>query len=154
MRDFGDADREKKRARIQLPDNPDNLSAEALAHLESAVKAAGSGGSVACPAAWRLARDAGVSRLAVGARIDALGLRVTDCQLGCFRVGKTPAAGPASGAVESRLAHRVEALGEAKALTCASAFALAQELAIPPRAVADAANAGGHKLRQCQLGCF
>ena len=84
MREFSDADRKKKSGRIRLPVNPGNLSEEALSRLENAVKAALKDGYVSCPAGWKVASDLGVSRLDVGAMIDRLGIRVTECRLGCF----------------------------------------------------------------------
>ena len=154
MRDFSDADRKKKKARIQLPENPGNLSEEALSRLESAVRAAAKGGYVPCPVGWRIARDLGVSRLDVGAMVDRLGIRITDCQLGCFKVGKTPAAGEPSEPVSEEVARGVEALHGKDELTCSNVFALAKELKVKPLAVANAANTRGYKIRQCQLGCF
>ena len=154
MREFTDADREKKKRRIQLPENPGNLPPEALSRLEEAVRARAKEGLVPCPTAWRIAQEQGVSRLDVGVRIDKLGLRVSDCQLGCFQVGKTSRLGAAPHPSDPQLARRVEALYEKGELTCANVFALAGERGLAPRAVADAANARGYKLRQCQLGCF
>lgn len=154
MREFTDADRKKKKGRIELPANPGNLSGEALAELESAVKAAVRDGTVACPTAWKIAKDAGISRLDVGVMIDKLGIRVADCQLGCFQVSKTSRLGAVPEPVDAELARRVEALHEMGELTCANLSALARERKVTPRAVADAANARGYKLRQCQLGCF
>lgn len=154
MRDFNDADRKKKKGRIQLPENPGNLSADALARLRAAVQAAASDGSVACPAAWRLAAAEGVSRLDAGAAIDRLGIRVTDCQLGCFAVSKTAIAGAAVEPFSVEVAARVGTLAGRGEFTCSNAFALARELGAKPRAVAEAGNVGGHKIRQCQLGCF
>ncbi len=154
MRDFNEADRKKKKGRIQLPENPDNLSAEAQARLEVAVKATLKDGYVACPAAWRVAKDQAVSRLAVGVTIDRLGIRVADCQLGCFAVSKTDHLGSVPEPADADLVCRVEDLHERGELTCANVFALAAERKAKPRAVADAANARGYKLRQCQLGCF
>lgn len=154
MRDFNDADRTKKSGRIRLPDNPGNLSEEALAQLEVAVKAALKDGYVSCPAGWRIANDAGVSRLDVGAMIDRLGIRVTDCQLGCFKVSKTAYAGETAEPVSEEVARRVASLGEGGELTCAAAFDMARELNVRPMTVADSANAQGYKIRQCQLGCF
>ncbi|MDF1554696.1 MAG: hypothetical protein P1P84_16620 [Deferrisomatales bacterium] len=154
MREFNDADRTKKRARIQLPDNPGNLSVGALSQLEGAVKAAAKGGYVACPSAWKTAQEAGVSRLDVGVMIDKLGLRVTDCQLGCFSVSKTSRLGEAVAPVDEEITRRVEALHDNGELTCPNIFALAGELNAKPRSVADAANARGYKLGKCQLGCF
>ncbi len=154
MREFNEADRKKKKGRIQLPENPDNLSANALSGLEAAVKEARKEGYVACPTAWRLAKDQGVSRLAVGVMIDRLGIRVADCQLGCFAVSKTDHLGSAPESADEEVARRVEALHAKNELTCSNIFALAAEREAKPRSVADAANARGYKLRQCQLGCF
>jgi hypothetical protein len=154
MRDFNDADRKKKSFRIRLPDNPGNLSGEALSQLEDSVKVAGKDGHIACLLGWKLAKDNGVSRLDVGAMIDKLGIRVTECQLGCFAVDKTPYAGLATEPTSAEVAHRVETLREKGDLTCSNAFALARELHVKPMSVADAANVMGYKLRQCQLGCF
>jgi len=154
MREFNDADRKKKKGRIKLPDNPGNLPAAELATLEDAVKDAVKDGYVACPSGWRIARDAGVSRLDVGAAIDRLGIRVTDCQLGCFKVAKTPYAGDATEPAGEDVARRVEALRETDGLTCAKVFELAQELKVKPLSIADAASARGYKIRACQLGCF
>ncbi len=154
MRAFNDADRKKKRRRIRLPENPGNLSAEELARLETAVKAAMKDGSVACPSGWRVATDLGVSRLDVGAMIDRLGIRVTDCQLGCFKVGKTPFSGEVAEPFGEEVSRGVDALNEKDGLTCSAVFALARDLGAKPRAVSEAANARGYKIRQCQLGCF
>ena len=154
MRDFNDADRKKKSRRIRLPDNPGNLSGEALSRLEDAVKAAGKDGHITCPSGWKLSQDNCVSRLDVGAMIDKLGLRVTDCQLGCFKVDKTPFKGSAAGPIGEEVASRVETLHTNGELTCVNAFALARELNVSPMSVADAANIQGYKVRQCQLGCF
>ena len=86
--------------------------------------------------------------------IDKLGVRVVDCQLGCFKLEKTDHLGEEAEPAAPEVEARVTALSEADQLTCANVFALAGELDVQPRAVADVANARGFKLRQCQLGCF
>jgi len=154
MRDFNDADRKKKSGRIRLPENPGNLPAETISRLENAVKGAVKDGYVDCQSGWKLAKDADVSRLDVGAMIDKLGIRVTDCKLGCFKVSKTPYAGSVTEQYGEEVAQRVKALCEKGEITCSNAFALAGELNIKPLSVADAINVLGHKIRQCQLGCF
>ena len=154
MHNFSEADRKKKSGRIKLPDNPGNLSKEALSQLENAVQTAANNGCVTCPTGWKIARDAGVSRLDVGAMIDKLGYRVTECQLGFFKVEKTPRTDSVTEPVSDEVARRVEALGKQGELTCRSVFALAHELNVAPMCVMDLANARGYKLRQCQLGCF
>lgn len=153
MRDFNDADRKKKSGRIKLPENPGNLSREKLSELENAVKAAVNEGYLPCPSAWMMARDAGISRLDVGAMNDKLGIRLTDCQLGCFKVSKT-AHPEAPEPFSEEVASRVAALEKGPGLTCASVHALALELKVKPLCVAAAANALGGKMKQCQLGCF
>lgn len=154
MRNFDDADRQKKSGRTQLPENPANLSEEILAQLESSVRASLRDGYVPCPAAWKIAKDAGVPRRAVGAVTDRLGVRVTDCQLGCFKVDKTPFEGSGNVNVDENIARRVETLQENSELTCANVFELARELNVKPMTVADVINVRGYKIRQCQLGCF
>lgn len=154
MRDFSDADRKKKSGRIKLPDNPGNLSVEALSLLENAVKAVVKDGYVTCPSGWKVAADAGVSRLDVGAMIDKLGIRIRDCQLGCFTVDKASHTGSATETFSEEAARRVAALSEKGELTCSSVFSLARELDVKPMSIADVANVRGYKIRQCQLGCF
>jgi len=43
-----------------------------------------SGGSLSCAEAWAIAKDCGVDRRTVGAVADAMGIHLTNCQLGCF----------------------------------------------------------------------
>ena len=88
MRDFNEKDKKKKRERIALPDNPANLPAEKLSELESTVSSSLRDGYMPCPLAWKIAREADVPRIAVGAVIDKMGRRVTDCQIGCFKIEK------------------------------------------------------------------
>jgi hypothetical protein len=154
MRDFSDADRKKKSGRIQLPENPGKLSDEALVRVEEAVKAAVRDGYLPCPSGWKVAHDLGVSRLDVGAAVDRLGIRVSDCRLGCFKVGKTPFTGEEAVPFSDEVASRVEKLQAEGELTCAKVFDLVSELKTTPAAVAAAANVRGYKIRQCQLGCF
>jgi len=153
-RDFNDADRAKKKRRIELPENPANLSPEGLANLERAVISAVRDGFIACPAAWKVAANQGVPRIAVGSMMDRLGLRFTDCQLGCFKVDKTPYDGGERPGITGEVNDRIEDLQQRGELTCPSVFALAKELRVKPMTAADAANVRGYKIRQCQLGCF
>ena len=154
MRDFNEADKEKKRERIRITDNPASLTDEKLAELETAVNASLKEGYLSCPVAWSIAKKAGVPKIAVGAVTDKLGLRITDCQLGCFKVDKTPYDSSISKEADGKIAARLEALTEGNKLACAAAFELARELKLPPMAVAEALNIRNMKIRDCQLGCF
>lgn len=154
MRDFNEADKEKKWERVKIGENPAGLPGEKFAELEAAVKASLDAGYLSCPVAWQLAKKAGVPKIAVGAIIDKLGKRITDCQLGCFKVDKTPYDGPVPEETDAGLTARLEELADGSKISCAEAFELAHELKITPQAVAEAVNIKGMKIRDCQLGCF
>jgi hypothetical protein len=66
MRDFNDKDRMKESSRIELGENPANLSPEALSILESAIKAALKEGHLSCPAGWKIAKDLAIPKIAIG----------------------------------------------------------------------------------------
>lgn len=153
-RDFNEQDKEKKRARIQLPENPANLPEETLEELEAAVIAALREGYLPCPVAWRIAKDFNIPRIAVGAVMDKRGVRVTDCQIGFFRVDKTPYTGNAPEQPSAELAAGLRELDASNRMTCSSVFELARQVKTTPLKVAEAANILGLKIRSCQLGCF
>lgn len=52
--------------------------------IVEAVKAKAVEGKITCPKARKLADDLGVANLVVGAAADQAGLRVENCDLGCF----------------------------------------------------------------------
>ena len=153
-RDFNEQDKKKKKARIQLPENPANLPQETLGRLEAAVTASLREGYLPCPAAWRIAKDFDIPRIAVGAVMDKRGVRVTDCQIGFFRVDKTPYQGNAPRQPSPELATGLKELDASGRLTCSAVFELARQIKTTPLKVAEAANILGLKIRSCQLGCF
>ncbi len=153
MRDFSDKDRTKKRPRIQLGENPANLSSEMLALLESAVKDALKDGCLPCPVGWKTADDLGVPRIAIGPIVDRLGVRIANCQMGFFRVEKTPCQAEQHDASPELVAGLRE-LDAGSSLTCRAAAELARRLKTTPMNVSKAAGVLGLKIRECQLGCF
>ncbi len=154
MRDFNDQDRNRKKTRIRLPENPANLPQETLGRLEAAVTASLREGYLPCPVAWRIAKDFDVPRIAVGAVMDKRGVRVTDCQIGFFRVDKTPYQGNAPRQPSPELATGLRELDASGRLTCSAVFELARQVKTTPLKAAEAANILGLKIRSCQLGCF
>ena len=154
MRDFNDSDRNKKADRIRLGENPANLPPEKLAGLEKAVKVSFQDGCLPCPAGWKIAKDNDVPRLAIGGVMDKLGLRVTGCQLGFFRVDKTPYEGTASFEPGEQLKVELSDMDKNGSLTCSAVFDMARRLGMKPADISNAANIMGLKIRQCQLGCF
>jgi len=154
MRDFNEADRKKKSARIRLPENPGNLSDEVLAQLRETVKASLVDGYLSCPRAWEIARAANVPRVSVGEITDKLSARVTNCQIGCFKVEKTSHDNTVPENIDGEIINRLETLKESRQLTCAGVFDLALQFKLKPIAIADQANVRSFKIHDCQLGCF
>lgn len=152
-RNFDDADKTRKLERIQLSGNPAGLPEEILEKLRAAVTSSLKNGYLPCPAAWKIAKDHDVPKIAVGAVLDSLGHRVTDCQLGCFKVDKTPYDG-SEVPVREDIAAAVEPLCQRDELTCTAAFEIARRYGAKPMDIANIANMTGCKIRRCQLGCF
>jgi len=154
MREFNDTDKKKKSGRVELPPNPAGLSGEQLSELRSRVARSLSGGYLSCPAAWKIARETGVPRIAVGAVADGMGTRVTDCQIGCFKVEKTPAGTREPARLSPEIAARILSLKEENVLTCEAVFTMARAYRLKPMDIAGEINALGLKVSVCQLGCF
>jgi len=154
MRDFNEGDRKKKSARIQIQKNPGNLSEESLSELESVVKASLKDGYLSCPVAWGIARKSNVPKIVVGEIADRLGIRITNCQLGCFKIEKTPYDNSSYSNIDGEICNILKELHETEQLTCAKAFELARQFDLKPMVIANEVNAMGLRIRGCQLGCF
>jgi hypothetical protein len=154
MRDFNEADRKNKTTRIRIKENPANLSPEQLSKLEDKVKGSLKEGHLSCPVAWRIAGDAGVSKIAVGEIADRLSIRVTNCQLGCFKVEKMIYDNPDHKHIDSEIIDVLERLIADDQLTCTKVFELARQYRVKPLDIANEVSARGLKFRECQLGCF
>ena len=48
------------------------------------IQAAAPAGKIACPAAFRLAEELGLSRKELGELLNELRIKIIQCQLGCF----------------------------------------------------------------------
>ncbi len=154
MRDFSETDRKKKNTRIKILGNPGKLSKEVISRLEDKVKASLGDGYLPCAVAFRIAEEAKVPKVAIGEITDRLGIRITDCQIGCFKVDKTIPDNSAHKNIDGKILIMLETLKEDKELTCANLFNLAQQLRLSPMVIADMANIHGLKIHNCQLGCF
>jgi hypothetical protein len=111
-------------------------------------------GSLPCPVAWKIAKDFDVPRIAVGAVMDKLGVRITDCQIGFFKVDKTPYLDPTAQNPSPEISAGLRELDAAGELTCRAIFELAHRLKTAPIRISETANILGLKIRACQLGCF
>jgi hypothetical protein len=52
--------------------------------LESAIRKKLAGGKLACRQAWQIAEESGIGKMDVTAACDAMGIKVSPCQLGAF----------------------------------------------------------------------
>jgi len=154
MRSFDEAAKNKKKKRIEVPDNPANLSPEELTQLENNVKPSLKDGYLPCPVAWVIAENVNVPRIAVGAITDKLGIRVTDCQLGCFKVDKTIYSSLVKEALDNEIIDTLESLDREKNLTCEKVFEISVKFKQKPMVLGNEASARNLKIHQCQLGCF
>ena len=154
MRDFNEADRKKKMERIHIRENTGNLSKESLSELESVVKASLKDGYLSCPIAWGIAKKSNVPKIVVGDVADSLGIRVTNCQLGCFKIEKTPYDNSSYSNIDGEICNILKELHETDQLTCAKVFELARQFNLKPMVIANEVNAMGLKISGCQLGCF
>jgi hypothetical protein len=154
MRNFNEADKTKKRARIQIQENPGDLSKEVLLQLEDKIKASLRDGHLTCAAAHKIAQDADVPKIAVGEVADRLGIRIINCQIGCFKVDKTIHENLEHKKIDDKIIFRIETLSKNDELTCAIVFELASQLKIAPIAIANIANYRNLRIHNCQLGCF
>jgi hypothetical protein len=154
MRKFDQADRKKKNNRIQIPDNPANLSPEIIERLETTIKKSLKDGYLPCASAHKIAREESVPLIAVGEIVDKLGVRITNCQVGCFKVDKTIFDKEHTEESDDSIVALLEAMQEKNELTCAGIFEQAKRLKVNPMAIADVANQHNMKIYRCQLGCF
>ena len=154
MRNFNEADRKKKNTRIRIQENPGNLSKEVLSQLEDTVKDSLKDGYLPCPVALKIAREANVPKIAIGEITDRLRIRITNCQIGCFKIERTPYAQSVSKNMDSEITTLLETLKANNQLTCTEVFALARQFKLKPIVIANEATARALKIHGCQLGCF
>jgi hypothetical protein len=154
MRSFNEADRKKKSKRIQIQENPGNLSEEALSQLEGVVRASLEDGYLPCPKAWKIAKESNVPKFVIGDIADRLGIRITNCQIGCFKIDKTPYNDSTHKKIDKEITTLLKKLGDTNQLTCAKVFDLGREFKVKPMDIANEVNVRNLKINSCQLGCF
>ena len=154
MRDFNETDKRKKAKRIVLDENPGGLSQQALTNLESRIRAALQDNYLSCAVALKIAREENVPPVAVGVLADRIGVRVTDCQIGCFKIDKSIHHRSNTEPVDQNVLAALSHLEDSGELTCANVFQAALRLNLPVGKVAGVANSRSMKIGTCQLGCF
>jgi hypothetical protein len=67
-----------------MDDVPERLAARLRAEAESSLQSEGGEPGITCAGIWRAADGLGYPRLEASSAVEAMGLKVTRCQLGCF----------------------------------------------------------------------
>jgi hypothetical protein len=126
---------------------PDDAVAQAL--KQRAVK-----GTIACAAAFAIAKDLGVSAAVVGLNADLLELRLVKCQLGLFGYSsKKNDEKPLSSVLPEIKKAILENL-EDNRLPCDIAWNIARSMKISKLKMGRTCNALEVKIGPCQLGAF
>ena len=118
------------------------------------VKASLKNGYLSCSVAWEIAKEANVTKIAIGVIADRLGVRITDCQIGFFKKDKTTYDNPEHTSMDWGIITVLQNLDENNQLTCTKLFELVQQFNLKPIAISNEASAQGLKILSCQLGCF
>ncbi len=74
---FGYDDLGKRSVVVPMPDVPEKLKAEIEAHLVD--------GKLPCQHAWEIAAKLKIGKVQVAGAAEALGIKISACQLGCFK---------------------------------------------------------------------
>ncbi len=122
--------------------------------LEKEVKASLVDGYLPCVVAFEAARKVQVTPGVVGDVADRLGIRIINCQLGCFMVEKAVHDDLDSKLVRETVMERVKSSLIDDCLPCSVAFTTGRELKVNLREVGNAVNKLKVKIVDCQLGCF
>jgi hypothetical protein len=116
-------------------------------------------GQLHCAEAHKIAEQLGVKPLFLGEQADAIGIRISRCQLGLF--GYTPKKGTPGFRVVKKLSNPPDAASAAvlKAaehgrIPCLSLWRLAREYGLTKRDMGNIAETLDLKIAGCQLGCF
>lgn len=122
--------------------------------LEEAVLASLVEGYLPCPVGLGLSKKLGVGTGDIGDTVDTLGIRVTDCQLGCFKVEKALHDDLDGRVFSQDVLENIKNSLEAGYLPCKTAHELGRELKVNLKEIGDAATSMKIKISNCQLGCF
>jgi hypothetical protein len=148
---FSDDDRKKKSKRMS--EKPPVTTRTLLPDLEETIKTFLFDGYLPCPNAFSIGKKMNLPLNLIGEKADTLGIRIIDCQLGCFKVNKSTHIFQDETVTQSIL-EQIERVIASGSLTCTRAFELACRMKVHPIEIAETANKLHIKIGECQLGCF
>lgn len=122
--------------------------------LDKEINALLVGGRLSCPMAFKVSRKLEITPKEVGAKADDMGVRITDCQLGCFGVKKATHEDLKGAPLDKSVAEAVRSSLDDGKLNCESAWGIARHLKVSRKKVGDTATQLKLSIANCQLGCF
>jgi hypothetical protein len=111
-------------------------------------------GTLSCAAAFRIAKDLGVTPLAVGQAVDALGVRLVRCQLGLYGYGEQKSVVKPAEEVSPELEQAIREGLILGRLPCSVVWAISVRFGMPKMHVANSVEKLEIRIGQCQLGAF
>jgi len=111
-------------------------------------------GTMACSVAFEIAESLGLPAEEVGFALDLLEVSVVKCQLGLFGYGPARRIVKAAESLPPALEKAIRESLVKNRLPCASAWAVAEKLALRKMEVSSGCEALGVKISSCQLGTF
>lgn len=124
------------------------------ATLESKIQASLVDGYLPCNVALEMAGKLKVAPKTVGDVANRLGIRIINCQLGCFTLEKAKHDEFEGESINETVAEGIKGRLLEGRLLCAVAFRLEKELGVSLKEIGDTANKLKIKIANCQLGCF
>jgi len=133
--------------------SPENFKEDKV-RIEEAVMASLVGGYLPCPVALRLSAQLNVETKVVGDAANRLGIRITDCMLGCFKIKKSQHDNLDNKLFSQEIIGAVQSSLVEGHLPCKIAHDLGRKIKVSLRDIGDAATKMKKKICHCQLGCF
>ncbi len=122
--------------------------------IAAAIRERAPEGYLSCGNAFRIAEALSTKPLAVGETANEMDVQIVHCQLGLFGYTDQDGTVKAVGEVPPDMERAIREGLIVGRLPCAVAWAIAARFGIPKAHVANAAEALGIRIGQCQLGTF
>ena len=111
-------------------------------------------GRLPCPMAFKAALKLNIVPITVGVKADELGIKISNCQLGCFGKEKATHEELADMQIAPAVAEAVQSSLVSGKIPCKTAWDVAKKLTVSRRKVGDTASKLNIRVSDCQLGCF
>lgn len=122
--------------------------------LDESIRKQAQKGELSCAGAMRIAAQFEEPIWELGQRLDAMKIRLINCQLGLYGYKPEKKIVQPAEEVSADLEEEIRQALEEKYLPCIAAWAIAKRRGIPKMAVSSACETLKIKIKPCQLGAF